>query len=113
MLDFLKGFNKDEHDAIFFIPGPKKDSIQIEGATYKEPGEKVGGSAMGDSYHVILFKEADDGELVDIDQFEAIFVDPLEYMSELIPQNWFGIMAKRTTTSNNFIQNTFAKLAGL
>ena len=113
MLNFLKEFNKDEHDAIFFLPGPKKDSVQIEGSTYKNPGEKIGGSAMGDSYHVILFKEADDGELVDIDQFEAIFIDPFEYMSELIPQNWFGIMAKRTNTSNNFIQNTFAKLAGL
>ena len=113
MLDFLKEFNKDEHDAIFFIPGPKKDSIQVEGATYKIPGEKVGGSAMGDSYHVILFKEADNGDLVDIDQFDAIFTDPLEYISDLIPQNWYGIMAKRTTTSNNFIQNTFAKLTGL
>jgi hypothetical protein len=110
MLDFLKDFNKDEHDAIFFLPGEQKDSVQIEAATYKNPGEKLGGSTMGDSYHVILFKEAKDGELVDVDQFEAIFTDPFEYISELIPKQWYGIMAKRTTTSNNFIQNTFAKL---
>jgi hypothetical protein len=110
MLEFLKELNIDEHDAIFFIPGPKKDSIQIEAATYKTPGEKIGGSQLGDAYHVILFREAEDGELINVDRFDAIFCDPLEYISGLIPQNWFGILAKKTTTSNTFVENTFDKL---
>jgi hypothetical protein len=42
--------------------------------------------------------------------FDAIFSDPLEYMSGLIPSGIFGIMARKTTTSNNFIQKTFDKL---
>jgi hypothetical protein len=58
----------------------------------------------------ILFKEDEEGELVDIDMFDAIFMDPLEYMSNLIPSGIFGIMARKTTTSNNFIQKTFDKL---
>ena len=57
MLDFLKEFSKENHDAIFFLPGDKKDQVTIEGVSYKNPGDAVGGSAMGGTYHVILFKE--------------------------------------------------------
>ena len=111
MLDFLKDLKINEHDAIFFLPGDKKDQIHVEAATYKDPGENVGGSAMGNAYHVILFKEDNTKEgIYDVDRFDAIFVDPLEYMSSLIPQNWFGIMARKTTTSDDFIQKTFDKL---
>ena len=110
MLNFLKEFSKDGYDAIFVLPGDTKDDLHIKGATYKEPGEKVGGNAIGDEYHVILFKEQEDGELYNVDKFEAIFADPCEYISNLIPQNWFGIFAKRTTTSEAFIQKTFDKL---
>ena len=110
MLDYLKVLKNDEHDALFFLPGPKKDTIHLEGATYKDAGEDVGGNELGKAYHVILFKENAEGELVDVDMFDAIFVDPLEYMSGLIPSGIFGIMARKTTTSNNFIQKTFDKL---
>lgn len=110
MLDFLKEFSKDEHDAIFFLPGDKKDDLHIEGAVYKNPGKKIGGNSMGDEYHVILFKERDDGKLYDVDKFEAVFADPYEYISNLIPQQWFGILAKRTTTSEAFVKKTFDKL---
>jgi hypothetical protein len=110
MLDYLKVLKDDDHDAYFFLPGPKEDTIHLEGATYKDAGENVGGSAMGNAYHVILFKEDEEGELVDIDMFDAIFSDPLEYMSGLIPSGIFGIMARKTTTSSNFIQKTFDKL---
>ena len=110
MLDYLKTLKDDEHDAYFFLPGPKEDMIHLEGASYRDAGESVGGSKLGHEYHVILFKEAEDGQLVDVDMFDAVFVDPLEYMSGLLPSKIFGIMARKTTTSNNFIQNTFAKL---
>lgn len=110
MLDYLKILKDDEHDAYFFLPGPKRDTIHLEGANYKDAGENIGGSDMGHAYHVILFKEDSEGELVDIDMFDAIFMDPLEYMSGLLPSGIFGIMARKTTTSNNFIQKTFDKL---
>lgn len=110
MLDYLKVLKDDEHDAYFFLPGPTKDSVHLEGAHYRDAGETLGGSDIGKSYHVILFKEDSDGQLVDIDMFEAVFSDPLEYMSNLLPSGIFGIMARKTTTSNTFIQKTFDKL---
>lgn len=110
MLEKLQVLKEEDYDALFFLPGEEKDTIHLEGATYKDPGESLGGSSMGSSYHVILFQEDENGELFGIDKFEAIFADPLVYMSNLLPSGIFGIMAKRTTTSNNFIQKTFDKL---
>jgi len=113
MLEYLQQFNMNDFDTLFILPGPKEDSLHIEASTYKEFGEKVDGSSMGDAYHIILFKEDTDGELVNVDRFDAIFVDPLEYMSDLIEQKWFGIIAKKTTTSENFIKRIFDKLSGI
>ena len=110
MLDFPKPDENEPFDAFFFLPGEDKNTVHLEGAVYKERGEKVGGSYMGDSYHVILFKESDDGELVDIDRFNAVFIDPVIYMSNLIEIGWFGIVTRMTTTSEKFINSTFAKL---
>jgi len=114
MLEFLKHLKNEAHDAIFFLPGDKKDEIHIESALYKNPGESLNNSTMGNTYHVILFKEDNthDG-IYDVDRFDAVFVEPLEYISGLIPQNWYGVMARKTTTSTTFIQKTFDKLKEL
>ena len=105
MLDFLKVLTEEEFDAYFFLPGPKKDTVHIEGATYKNPGIKVGGSDLGDEYHVILFKDNTEDDVLDnVDRFDAVFAAPLEYISELIPAHWFGVLARKTTTSSAFIQ---------
>jgi hypothetical protein len=109
MLDFLKELQGENFDALFFLPGDTKEQIHIEGALYKDPGEDIGGNSLGKQYHVILFKENEEG-IYDVDRFEAIFAEPLEYMSELIPANWYGIVAKKTTTSETFVQKVFDKL---
>lgn len=110
MIEIPKDLKNEPFDAFFFLPGEKEDSIHLESAMYKEPGEKVGGSAMGDEYHVILFREAADGELVDVEQFSAVLIDPVTYISRMLSIDWFGIVARMTTTSETFIQNTFDKL---
>ena len=110
MINFPKPDDNEPFDAFFFLPGEDENTVHLEGATYKIPGERVGGSALGDSYHVILFKESNSGELVDIDRFEAVFVDPVAYMSNLIEIGWFGILTRMTTTSEKFINSTFDKL---
>lgn len=69
----------------------------------------MGGNELGKEYHVILFKENVDG-IYNVDQFDAIFTEPLEYMSTLIPDNWYGVLAKKTTTSESFMKKVFDKL---
>jgi hypothetical protein len=112
MLDFLQKLKNDPEgpfDAYFFLPGEKKDQLHVESAIYKTPGENVGGGSMGHAYHIILFKENDQG-VYNLDQFEAVFVEPLEYMSDLIKQDWYGIVCRKTTTSTSFVQNLFDKI---
>lgn len=110
MIEFPKSLREEPFDAFFFLPGEEEDTVHLEGAVYKDPGEKVGGSSIGDEYHIILFREAEDGELVDIEQFSAVLIDPPTYIARMIDIDWFGILAKMTTTSEKFIQSTFDKL---
>lgn len=104
MLDFLKPLKNDKFDFLTFLDGDKENSIQILGQDYANPGEKIGGSDMGDAYHIVLFRchETQD-KYVDFDHFDAILPDPLEYISNLIPSGWLGIIAKKTTTSQKII----------
>lgn len=110
MLDFLKSMKKDKFDAFFFMPGPEEDTVKVEGAAYRTPGEPVEYSDIGNMYHIILFKEDTEGNIVDPDMFEAILIEPLEYVSRMITCEFYGLVAKKTTTSSEFIQSTFDKL---
>lgn len=107
MINFPKEMWKNKYDAIFFLPGEKDDSVHVEQQVYKKPGKKLDGSILGDTYHIILFKIDDgDGGIEGLDDFEAILLDPLVYISQLIPQHWYGVVAKKTTTSKRFIKKT-------
>jgi hypothetical protein len=109
MLDFLRPMANTNCDCITFVENPNnKGNLQIKGQMYNEPGEKVGGSVMGDEYHIILFRDhKTDPELYDdVDCFDAVLIDPLEYMSNLIKGGWYGVIARKTTTSKNFIDRT-------
>jgi len=105
MLDYLRPLKNEKFDFLTFLEGDKKDSIQICGTEYVNPGEDVGGSTIGSSYHIILFREhkTNKEEYGDVDSFDAILADPLEYISGLIPQGWYGIIARKTTTSRPLI----------
>jgi hypothetical protein len=110
MIEIPKVLKEEPFDTFFFLPGEEEDSIHLESAMYKNAGEKRGGSAMGDGYHIIIFRESEDGELVDVEQFNAVLVDPATYITRMLSIDWFGIVARMTTTSETFIQNTFDKL---
>jgi hypothetical protein len=105
MLDYLKHLKNEKFDFLTFLEGDREDSIQICGTEYVNPGESVDTSPMGNSYHIILFREHETNkdEYDDVDSFDAILVDPLEYISGLIPSGWYGIIARKTTTSRPLI----------
>jgi hypothetical protein len=110
MIEIPKDLRNEQFDAFFFLPGEKEDTVHLESATYKEAGEKVGGSSLGDGYHIILFREDEEGELVDVEQFNAVLIDPVTYITRMIDIEWYGILARMTTTSESFIKSTFDKL---
>jgi hypothetical protein len=77
---------------------------------YANPGEKIGGNSLGDLYHIVLFRESKENseEYDDVDEFEAILACPLEYASGLIPGGFFGIIARKTTTSDKLVNKILA-----
>lgn len=109
MLDYLKQIEGD-HDVVFFIPHEEENKIHLETKSFIEKGDKLDGSEIGDCYQIILFKIEEDGTPKHLDMFEAILTKPLEYISTLIPQDWYGVICKKTTTSSNFMNSTFDKL---
>lgn len=99
-----------EFDAIFFVPHEEDDSLtNINVASYKKKGDKFGGTELGDFYDIILFRMNEDDDLVDLEKFEAILVDPRVYVSRMVKEDWYGLVAKKTTTSEEFVNNTFDK----
>lgn len=109
MLDFFKKMGT-EFDVIFFLPHDEEENgVYIESATYNKPGKLIDNGSIGPAWHIFLFKKTDKG-ISDKDSFVGIFSDPREYISNLIPQDWYGFVAKKTTTSKKFINATIDKL---
>jgi hypothetical protein len=110
MLEYLKPFKEANPDAFYFLPG-ENNKIVLESLTYKDFGDKIGGSKLGDEYHIILFKEDAEGNMSGLEMFDAVLVSPYEYISRMMPEGWLGLIAKKTTTSYDFVKNTFDKLS--
>jgi len=112
MLNCLLEIKNTEFDCVTFLPNYNdndENDLVITGQTYINPGEKIGGNDIGDEYHIVLFKE-NEYQFTDLDHFEAILGDPLEYISNLIPVGFFGMIAKKTTTSHNFVEKVLDKI---
>lgn len=99
-----------DFDTIMFVPHEEDDSLtNINVATYKRKGEKVGGTDLGDFYDIILFRMNEEDDITDLEKFEAILVDPRVYVSRMVKEDWYGLVAKKTTTSEDFVNTTFDK----
>ncbi len=105
MLDYLIPMKNQKFDFLTFLEGDVQNSIQIQGNEYSDPGIPLGGSSLGDEFHIVLFRDlgGDSDEYGEPDSFDAVLADPLEYISGLIPAGWYGIIARKTTTSRPII----------
>lgn len=108
MLPCFHEMKGKEYDCLTFLPADD-DNLNIELGMLVDPGEKIGGSKMGDSYNIILFKEGEEG-VTDIDNFKAILGCPFEYASFLIPGGWYGMITKDTTTSHEMCEDMLENL---
>ena len=104
--DALEEIKKAKHDFITFLSGDKKDSIVIMASDYNKPGKSVSASTLGEMYHIVLFRDhkTDKEKYDNVDSFEAILVEPCEYISRLIPCGFYGIIGRKTTTSKKLFK---------
>jgi hypothetical protein len=57
---------------------------------------------MGNSYDIVTFRESDEG-FYDKEHYQAILVCPYTYSEKVMKDGFFGIIAKRTTTSEDVL----------
>lgn len=110
MLDYLQPLKKEKLDFLTFLAGEEEGKVHIMGSEYANPGESVGSTSLGDMYHIVLFRDSKENseEYDDVDEFEAILACPLEYISGLIPGGFYGIVARKTTTSHKLMGRLLA-----
>jgi hypothetical protein len=90
-------------DAICIMPSPdSREQTIIHGLTYVDNGDNIGSSTMGNSYDIVTFRESDEG-FYDKEHYQAILVCPYTYSEKVMKDGFFGIIAKRTTTSEDVL----------
>jgi len=98
----FKKIKEEKCDAISFLPShEKEDETVILGLTYKEKGDNIGGSELGHSYDILTFQLTEEDCIKDY--FQAILVCPYTYSEQLMMGGHFGLIAKRTTTSDDMV----------
>ena len=112
MLDYLQPLKNQKIDFFTFLAGEAEGQVNIMGSEYANPGESVETSPLGDMYHIVLFRDSKENseEYDDIDEFEAILACPLEYASGLINGGFYGIIARKTTTSHKLMDRLLAMM---
>ena len=108
MLEILKPM--EDYDMIFFTPHEENDDeIKIETALYKTPGEPLDIHCGGvhHSFDIVLFRYDDEEGVKDLERFQAVLLEPREYVSRMISNDFYGFVARKTTTSAGVVQETF------
>lgn len=114
--------NVDDYDGFYFLPPDEEDLIGEDlKIVYFHKDKKLDSEVPqktdnnGYWFHVVMFKEDKDGSPVFDETFEAIFLDPIEYIKGLIGCNLYGVFLKKTSTSKQwtekYIKEIMTKLA--
>lgn len=105
LLDQIRELAKTPYDGFIFSPHPEKEHhTHIESFCYHDPGEGLGAVEMGKNYE-IMFLEPEDDEMVVEDRFCAILSDPVVYLHHLVKSGFYGIIGRKTTTSDLFFDS--------
>lgn len=100
--------NSSNYDGFYILPGEEDGDLRLSYFDFLESfdkGEKVGGSSMGDMYHVIFLKCGDDNLPILDDHFEAIFAHPETYVKNLVGADIYGCMVKKTENSSDWVDD--------
>jgi hypothetical protein len=106
--------NKVFYDGLFFYPQFEEEQhvdYKIELFEFNDKrNSKVQGTEVGDLYLIAFFKSDSETVIKLDDNFEAIFVDPLTYIKNLIGSKLYGIMVKKTKKSEKWFKGMLKNL---
>ena len=70
-------------------------------------------SDIGDLYDIIIFRGNEVDGYHDLERFEAILACPYTYSNRMYQGHYYGIVAKKTTTSEDIVESIVSKLGDL
>jgi hypothetical protein len=82
--------------------------LEVCGFKYKNPGETLPGSSSGELYDIIIFPEEPPKMP---EKFQAILISPIDYIENMLDNGFLGLVAKTTTTSDEFVNDAFDTLS--
>jgi heterodisulfide reductase subunit B len=107
MKEFLHKLKSEDFDGLNFYRN-EHGLHEVSGFEYKKAGQKIGGTELGDLYHIIIFQEE---PLKMPEIFEAILVSPIDYVSRMMEDGFLGIVSKVTTTSHEVAKTMFEAMS--
>jgi hypothetical protein len=98
-----------EYDGFYFQP-VANDDVEISYFKFnedKDRGDKIEGSSLGDLYHIVIWKYSDSSVPFIDDRYEAILIDPITYVNNLLnsTEPMYGVILRKTTESFRFIDS--------
>lgn len=111
MINYLKDiYNEQEHDGFIFVLD-NDDMLDISAFTYNESSNPIEThESLGYKYHIITYRETDEGDIVEPDMFEAILGNPWHYTANLLKNGFFGTICKKTEKSSDVVNDMFKNL---
>jgi hypothetical protein len=107
----FKRIKEAECDAILFLPDIENtDETTIQGLTYKERGDTIGHSELGNLYDILTFKQTGESSFSHKDHFRAILVCPYTYTEKLLKEGYLGMVSLVTTTSQEMFDEISGKI---
>lgn len=112
----IEGNVPKKYDGFYFLP---PDNENEEGFIFHFfnlkneycDGNPIDNSKMGDMFHVCFFKRNDSGKPEFDDAFEAIFSDPITYVSKtLMGLEIYGCFCRKTDKSVEWFQDYLTKV---
>lgn len=94
-----------DHDGFCFIPDNDGNFDVAFFKAKSDNGAPVGGTAIGEMYHIAFFKDDENGVPYIDDMFEAILGDPMQYISNLVGSNLYGIFLRKTENSTEWFKD--------
>jgi hypothetical protein len=106
MKEFLQELSNKSFDGLNFYKNDKGD-LAIDGFKFKNFGEKIPGSEIGDWYDIIIFSTEPPKPP---ERFKAILTSPIHYVSRMMDDGFLGVVALATTTSEKFMEEIFEEM---
>ena len=106
MREFLQQLKNNDFDGINFYRNEDGD-LEFSQFQFKDPGEKIGGTELGDCFDIIIVQE-DPPKMPE--RFQAILISPIDYVDRMAEVGFYGVVTKFTTTSKEIMDDIMVNM---